>query len=96
MKKCPICGEEIDYLAYYSGKQDRMACVYYNEKFDKCSYNYSGWGIISRSGGTESCYSCPKCGELLFNKKIEAKEFLKSGELPEHRIPYFVERKLSR
>lgn len=94
MQKCPICGEEI-YSLIYEAKEDIMAWFRYNEKTDECEY--SRWDRVRRLivGVTATWYCCPECDEFLFNSEDEAKEFLKSGELPEHRIPYFVERKLS-
>lgn len=95
MQKCPICGEEIDSLIY-EAKEDIMAWFHYNEKIDESEY--SRWDRVRCliADVTEPCYCCPECDEVLLNNEAEAKEFLKSGALPEHRIPYFVERKLSR
>lgn len=92
MQKCPICGEGIDYLNFFT-KEDVMAVFGYNEEFNECEYN--NWDTIGRAEGAKTNYCCSECGEILFNTGAEAKEFLKSGELPEHRIPYFIERKLS-
>lgn len=90
MHKCPICGEEI-YILRYRAREEVMAWVTCD--FDECEY--TNWDSEGIAGATEPRYCCPKCDEVLFNNAEEAKKFLKSGELPEHRIPYFVERKLS-
>ena len=87
MQKCPICGEGIDYLNFFT-KEEVMAVFGYNEEFNN-------WDNIGIAEGAKTNFCCPECAEILFNNEEEAKEFLKSGVLPEHRIPHFVERKLS-
>ena len=90
MQKCPICGGEICALRFWA-KEQVMAWFSCD---DECEYN--NWDSMGMAEVTEPRYCCPECDEILFNTEEEAKEFLRSGKLPEHRIPYFVERKLSR
>jgi len=90
MPRCPICGEDLEYL-YLIYSMTCQDAVYYNEHSDELEYEEDeAWP----EGADE--YKCPECNETLFEHEDDAFYFLKTGKIPEHLIPRMMERKLER
>jgi DNA-directed RNA polymerase subunit RPC12/RpoP len=69
MPECEKCGEEINSLDYkrtiHGTAKPENGMVIYSPDFDKFRQ--------------EITYSCPKCGQELFNDDYQAEQFLKGG-----------------
>lgn len=74
-RKCPICGNKINYLLGHSEAK-------YFVEFDSKS-NDLKWEEASDSQ-EERVFECPSCGNELFDDEESALEFLKNGKLPEN------------
>lgn len=74
-RKCPMCGNKINYLVGHS------EAIYFVE-FDSKSND------LRRQEASDSqeerAFECPSCGNELFDDEESVLEFLKNGKLPEN------------